>query len=371
MSQLIHGGDIVTASAQYGVPVDDWIDLSTGINPCSYPLPSLGEHCFQQLPYQSDAFKAAVTAYYGATDFLACNGSQQVIECLPGFLPAHPVLLPDFGYQEHRDSWQKKSADCCFYPADDYDQSVSVIEQRLAEGKPFHLVVINPNNPTGLSFSAEKLKDWAEQMPEGGYLIIDEAFIDLKPEQSLLSDYDAFTRFNNMWVLRSFGKFFGLAGVRLGFLFGPSDLLKTISEHLGPWAVNGPAQAIAVSALNDRVWQQTARMRIQQNSDAMLELFKPLFHKILSRAEDLTETDMSKVGHAGLFNSGWIESSLAIQLYNFFAQRGVLVRVIGGGDLAPQRTGYRLLRLGIVDKNDAALTEKLQQVISEYILTLD
>jgi cobalamin biosynthetic protein CobC len=232
-------------------------------------------------------------------------------------------------------------------------------------------VVINPNNPTGLSFSAEKLMDWAEQMPEGGYLIIDEAFIDLKPEQSLLSDYDAFTRLNNLWVLRSFGKFFGLAGVRLGFLFGPSDLLKTISEHLGPWAVNGPAQAVSVCALNDRAWQQTARMRIQQNSDAMLELFKPLFHKVLCRGEDLIKTNMSKMGNAGLFNSGWIASALANQLYDFFAQRGVLVRVIEGSDLAPQRVGYSLLRLGIVDKNDAGVTEKLQQVISEYILTLD
>ena len=371
MSQLIHGGDIVAASVQYGVPIDDWIDLSTGINPCSYPLPSLGEHCFQQLPYQSDAFKDAVAAYYGTTDFLACNGSQQVIECLPGFLPSLPVLLPNIGYQEHSHSWQNKGAECCFYPADDYDQSVSVVEQRLAEGKPFHLVVINPNNPTGLSFSSEMLFGWAERMPEGGYMIIDEAFIDLKPEQSLLSDYDAFTRLKNLWVLRSFGKFYGLAGVRLGFLFGPSDLLKSIREYIGPWAVNGPAQEIAVSALNDSAWQRTARMRIQQNSDAMLELFKPLFHKVLSRGEDLIQRDMSKMSNVGLFNSGWIKSSLATQLYDFFAQRGVLVRVIDGNDLAPQRAGYSLLRLGIVNKDDAVVTEKLQQVISEYVLTLD
>lgn len=371
MSQLIHGGDIVAASAKYGVPVDDWIDLSTGINPCPYPLPSLSEHCFQQLPYQSDAFKKSVTAYYGATDFLACNGSQQVIECLPGFLPSHPVLLPDFGYQEHRHSWQKTGAESCYYPADDYEEAVSVIEQRLAEGKPFHLVVINPNNPTGLDFTPERLMGWAEQMPEGGYLIIDEAFIDLKPEQSLLSHYDEFTRLNNIWVLRSFGKFFGLAGVRLGFLFGPSALLKSISEHLGPWAVNGPAQVIAVSALNDSAWQQTARIRIQQNSDAMLELFKPLFQKVEYHGEDLIETDLSKMGNVGLFNSRWIESALATRLYGFFAQRGVLVRVIDGNDLALQRAGYSLLRLGIVNKDDAVATEKLQQVISEYILTLD
>lgn len=371
MSQLIHGGDIVTASAQYGVPVDDWIDLSTGINPCPYPLPSLGEHFFQQLPYQSDAFKDAVTAYYGATDFLACNGSQQVIECLPDFLPSHPVLLPDIGYQEHSHSWQKKGAECYFYPADGYEQSVSVIEQRLAEGKPFHLVVINPNNPTGLSFSVEKLMDWAEQMPEGGYLIIDEAFIDLNPEQSLLSHYDEFMRLGNLWVLRSFGKFFGLAGVRLGFLFGPSDLLKPISEHIGQWAVNGPAQAIAQRALNDEAWQREARVMIQRNSEAMLELFKPVFQKALYLGEAFIETDMSKMGSAGLFNSGWIASATATKLYDFFAQRGVLVRVIGGSDLAPQRAGYSLLRLGIVNKDDVVATEKLQQVISEYILTLD
>jgi len=371
VSDLIHGGDLISASVRYGIPVDNWLDLSTGINPCAYPLPPLSVDCFQRLPYQKPAFDEAVIGYYGHKNFLACSGSQQVIECLPDFLPALTVLLPEIGYQEHRQSWKKHGYECCFYSADNRSNAVNVIEQRLSAGKPFHLVVINPNNPTGLCFTAKQLLAWAERMPKGGHIIIDEAFIDLSPEQSVLSYYDKFLQLDNLLVLRSFGKFFGLAGIRLGFLFGAPDLIHKIASQLGPWAVNGPAQEIAIAALSDQGWQVEAREKVQQNSEATFALFTPLIEQLASKKQAIRMSASGTESLFGLYNSWWIETSTALALYEFFAQRGVLLRVITERSSTAEFADYSLVRSGIIDKHNSAVVDKLQQVIDEYILTLN
>ncbi len=371
MSDLIHGGDLISASVRYDIPIENWIDLSTGINPCAYPLPSLNVNSFQRLPYQKPAFDEAVIRYYGHKSFLACSGSQQVIECLPRFLPALTVLLPEIGYQEHRHSWNKHGYECCFYSADSRANAVNIIEKRLSEGKPFHLVVINPNNPSGLCFTAKQLLAWAERMPKGGHIIIDEAFIDLSPEQSVLSYYDTFLQLDNLLVLRSFGKFFGLAGVRLGFLFGAPDLIKKIASHLGPWAVNGPAQDVAMVALGDQGWHVEAREKVQQNSKATLALFTPLIERLTFNKQAIRMSTSSTESVFGLFSSWWIETSVALTMYEFFAQRGVLLRVITERSSSAEFAGYSLVRSGIIDKDNSVVVDKLQQVIDEYILTLN
>lgn len=389
MSELIHGGDIVSAAARYGIAEGEWIDLSTGINPYSYPVPVMDGRYFQQLPYQNADFKKTVTHYYGSDQFIACNGTQQVIDILPRLLPALPVLLPEIGYQEHQKSWaivEGASRDVnsiYFYPATDQRLAIKRIELELEKGVPFHLVVINPNNPTGLMFSVEQIFDWAARLPKGGFLIIDEAFIDLYPEQSVLSDYDGFKRLSNLLVLRSFGKFFGLAGLRLGFLFGPEALLRSLSDHIGPWSVNGPAQAVATAALNDQQWQQRTRERIQINQEVTLSLFSPLLARIATLPGTASPVrDPSSSGcdglaglmqaSCGLFNSCWIHVEQAKAMYDFFAQRGVLLRIIEMDEcFTENRKGFCLLRIGIIDKESRSVIERLQQVINAFILTLD
>jgi len=381
LSDLIHGGDLISASAQYGIPVEEWLDLSTGINPVPYPVPDISEHWFQQLPYQSAEFKAAVKNYYGA-EGVAANGTQQLIELLPSVLQSVsqelPILLPDCGYQEHRYSWQQQKRELNYYPATDQKAAEHCIQegiqQQLNSGSAMHLLLINPNNPTGLKFSPEQIYNWAEQMQEGAYLIVDEAFIDLSPEQSVLSDYDRFEQIGNILVLRSFGKFFGLAGVRLGFAFANPQILQKLQTELGPWAVNGPAQAVAIAALNDAQWQAEARQKISQNAQATLELWQPLLTKL-----KLRKIDAELLSSDGLFLTAKINAEKAKQIYQFLAEQGVLIRLVLdeefncdlSADKAQSDSKNCLLRSGLVDTQNADQCQKLKRVISELLLTLE
>lgn len=376
MSDLIHGGDLISASAQYGIPVEDWLDLSTGINPVPYPVPQISEGWFQQLPYQSAEFKAAVNSYYGA-EGVAANGTQQIIELLPSVLPSVsqelPILLPDCGYQEHRYSWQQQKRELNYYPATDQKAAErriqEGIQQQLDTGSAMHLLLINPNNPTGLKFTPEQIYCWAERMQQGAYLIVDEAFIDLSPEQSILSDYDRFQQLGNIIVLRSFGKLFGLAGVRLGFAFANPQLQQQLQTKLGPWVVNGPAQALAIAALNDGDWHTQTRSDIAKNAQATRELWQPLMGKLNAQL----------LYSEGLFISLKLPLEQGRHIYRFFAERGVLIRLVQGEEFNPLPLDENnqpmvtncLLRSGLVNAKNAAQCEQLQGVISELLLTLE
>src|SRR5690606_32701627 len=110
------------------------------------------------------------------------------------------------------------------------------------------LLVVNPNNPSGRLIERERLLDWHARLAErGGWLLVDEAFMDCTPEHSLAVD----SQKPGLIVLRSFGKFFGLAGLRLGFALAEPALLERLAEQLGPWAVSGPARAVATALLAD------------------------------------------------------------------------------------------------------------------------
>ena len=135
-------------------------------------------------------------------------------------------------------------------------------------------VVVNPNNPDGRVAARDALLDLAKKLTgRGGLLVVDEAFMDVGPAgQSLAGDVGM----PGLVVLRSFGKFFGLAGVRLGFALAEQGLAERIEGDLGPWAVSGPALEIGIRALADFDWQQRMRRRLAGEAarlDALFERF--------------------------------------------------------------------------------------------------
>ncbi len=341
---LCHGGDLYTASQQFGTPVEDWIDLSTGINPQYYPVPAFNSQAYQALPYLRPELDEAVRRYYADRPYQLASGSQPIIQFLPEVLENMPVLLPDFGYQEHRQHWQQYGAELRYYPALDQVSARLAIEQALeqaeSDGDRFHLLVINPNNPTGLTFSPQQLADWAERLAPGAQLIVDEAFVDLHPEQSVLGDCFR----PNMLVLRSFGKFFGLAGIRLGAIFGSETVMQGLADLLGPWPVNGPAQTVAIAALNDIQWQQQARADIAANAELTEALLQPV----------LEAYDAQPFCREQLFACHRLATSAAYSLYQGLAERGILVRLIDLHD------GTMLLRTGIINALDSGTALQLQ-----------
>lgn len=241
---VVHGGDLAAARLHYPSAPEPWVDLSTGINPHAYPVPAVEADVWQRLP-QSDAehrLLRAAARRYGAPDasgVVAAPGSQALIQLLPRLLEPSEVAVLGPTYGEHAASWLR-----CGH---------QVAERReLAEiGTASVVVVVNPNNPTGRVIAADELSALAGLLAQrGGLLVVDEAFADFAaPGVSIVPRLLPATV-----VLRSFGKAYGLAGLRLGFALAQPELCRKLRAELGPWAVSGPAAEIAVAALADARW---------------------------------------------------------------------------------------------------------------------
>jgi len=342
----LHGGDIISASQRYGLPPDQWVDLSTGINPIPYFTGPIPTAAFHRLPYESPMLLERAANYYGCSQVLPVSGTQMAIQALPSCLPDLPVLVPAIGYQEYAVQWAYAGAKLIRYPSFDPEVSGDWIERQINKDNRCHLVIINPNNPTGMRFSPQQLRCWAERLGEGGYLIVDEAFMDLTPEQSVLPRHFV----DNMIVLRSFGKFFGLAGLRLGFVFAGQGICQRLRQHIGVWSVNGPAQAVAIEALADSHWQRQARNQIEATARYTIDLFAGMMEAITPE----------RSFHEGLFSSYLIKSDLALDIQEFLALRGLLVRVVNVDKL------HSLLRIGRLNPTDSQSCQRVGNAVSAY-----
>ena len=283
---LEHGGNLRAARQRYGGT--DWIDLSTGINPHGYPAPAPTPDAWHRLPERDPELLRAACAYYGAPHLLPVAGTQAAIQALPRLRaelagPAR-VTVSAPSYAEHAHHWGRHGHVMRQVAYDALDDAVATSDV---------VVVVNPNNPTGATVAPERLLDWAAHLAaRGGWLVVDEAFGDTARALSVARHVGQ----PGLVVLRSVGKFFGLAGLRLGFVGAEESLLATLDDLLGPWTISGPAQEIAIAALRDHGWQQAAHACLARDGARMRALLAdhgidahgtPLFHWwAVPRAED-------------------------------------------------------------------------------------
>lgn len=250
-NDLRHGGDTDAASAFFGIADTDWLDLSTGINPVPYPIRDVPADVWQRLPTKSDArrLEEAARVYYGANEAGAlciAPGTQAIIQWLPRLRPRSRVHVLGPTYEEHAARWRAGGHNV---------ENINEISAADADV----LILVNPNNPDGRVVSANTLVDLAaHQANRNGLLIVDEAFADVAPPASVTRHAGR----AGLLVLRSFGKFFGLAGMRLGFAFGSEMEIAPLSDALGLWAVPGPALTVGADAFADTAWQKDTRARL-------------------------------------------------------------------------------------------------------------
>ena len=318
-----HGGRILQAAQRYGIPESDWLDLSTGINPDSYPFTPIPEQYWHDLPQDDDGLHELAQQYYQCVSLLAVAGSQAAIQALPRLrldkqgAACVAVLSPS--YFEHAKAWQAVEHDVMLVNANNIDSVIDSVDV---------CVLVNPNNPTGERFSVEQCLDWQQRLAaRGGWLVVDEAFMDVTPEQSLArySDREGFI------VLRSMGKFFGLAGIRLGFVLASASILTPLANYLGPWAVNSPARFIARQALADQAWQAQTRVRLLKASLRLQKL--------------LRDNDLKPAAGTALFQ--WLEHPYAEDIHDALAALGILTRYF-----PPEHTGQASLRFGLPAGDD-------------------
>ena len=276
------------------------VDLSTGINPHGWPVPELPAGVWQRLPESSPALLDVAERYYGTRSLLPVAGSQAAIMALPRLRPRGDVGILAPSYSEHRAGWEMAGHEVVALDSDAIEESLPALDV---------LVVVNPNNPTGERFSLERLLRWHQQLADrGGWLVVDEAFIDATPEQSLCALVEPKT---GLVVLRSLGKFFGLAGIRSGFVFAMPQLLDRLERLLGPWSLSHPAQWVTEQALRDRSWQQQMCAQLPDESDRLFRL--------------LEAVGLRPVGSTSLFQ--WVATPQAAETAHQLARQGVLIRL--------------------------------------------
>jgi cobalamin biosynthetic protein CobC len=298
---LEHGGDLAVAGRLFPGAPQPFIDLSTGINPHPYPLPPLPAGVFARLPDGEAQMRLAGIAArtYGAPS-AACvvpaPGTQILLPLVAALVSAGRAAILGPTYSEHA-----RTARLAGHAVMETDDIQQLRGADLA-------VIANPNNPDGRIIATDRLLALAQELKgHDGILVVDEAFMDVGPRGgSLARELDR----GNIVVLRSFGKFFGLAGLRLGFALAAPPLAARLKASLGPWAVSGPAIAIGGQALADTAWMDAARARLGAAAQR-LDLL-------------LAELDMDVVGGTSLFRLARAPSAAAI--FRRLGAAGIVVR---------------------------------------------
>lgn len=303
----VHGGRVDLAASLYPSASKPWIDLSTGINPVPWPVGQIPLARYQRLPLASEIAELtqAAAAAYGIpanAEMLPVPGSEMAIRLLPRMIGTDPVgiLAPTYG--SHAQAWRDAGAEVhelAGLPDPDREACKT-------------LIVVNPNNPDGRVIARAELAAFALKWTAGGRrLIVDEAFADVQPELSMLSLPELPV---GTIVLRSLGKFFGLAGLRVGFVVATEPDATAWRQLLGDWPVSGPACEIATAALRDTNWIAATRSRLAADRKRL--------DGVLGNA------GLKLLGGTDLF--GLFEASGGIDLLDHFARAGILVRAFAG-----------------------------------------
>lgn len=328
-NRIVHGGGITAAARQHGGRPEDWLDLSTGINPNPIVLPEVPVSAWHRLPDQhlQERAREAARGYYRSGDILPLPvpGTQSVIQLLPRLVPGGSVAILSPTYGEYARAFKLAGLPV---------RQVSAIADLTEDDKL--VVVVNPNNPDGRMLSIDKLRDLHDrQRRQGGLLLVDEAFGDVEPEASLAPHAVSLP---NLIIFRSFGKFFGLAGLRLGFVIAEASIMARFEDWLGPWAVSGPALSMAASLME----RDTSAIRDR------------IFQRRLALETVLHRSHLHIAGGTALFVL--VADDRAVSLYTHLCRHNILVRKF---DYA-----HNWLRFGLAPDEEA--DQRLAGALEEY-----
>ena len=246
-----HGGNIGLAMAEFGGDASDWMDLSTGINANAYPVGQVSAAAWARLPERESLLgleRRAQRAYGTTLDVVSVAGAQAAIQLVPRLQPAGQAAVLTPTYNEHAATLRSAGWE--------------VHEAATLEALEGHAVavVVNPNNPDGRFYAPDALAALADKV---GILIVDESFVDPEPHLSVTTCSRGLP--DNVVVLRSFGKFYGLAGLRLGFVLATPALAGRFRDMVGPWPVSGMAIEVAARALSDAGWTRQTQAQLQRD----------------------------------------------------------------------------------------------------------
>ena len=311
-----HGGRVGDARVAFPQAPEPWIDLSTGVNPVPWDMETAEQSL--TLPGADDltALEAAAASMFGAdpSRVAAVPGSDLALRLLPYVLGAKQVGVTGLTYGGHEEAWTNAGA------------TVRILKHGGDPKGLEALVVVNPNNPTGTLIPPAEMMALAVRMNhQDGWLIVDEAFADASPEMSVAGEAE-----DRLIVLRSFGKFFGRPGLRLGFVIAAPGIVAALRRLLGEWPVSAPAIAAGRGAYADTAWQAATRARLKADAAAL--------------DHDLTQAGFSIAGGTTLFRLA--ARADAEECFRRLGEAGILTR--------PFAAAPTWLRFGLPGASDRA-----------------
>lgn len=322
-----HGGDVYSLARSLGWPEDRIIDFSANINPLGISpraqqaiqaaLKGLDRYPDPQVARLKDCL--ADYHHLSAQSFLVGNGATELIHLLPRVLkPKNAlILVPAFSEYERA----SRLAGAAIHRVglnvrDGFRINVETVAQKCSKGIDL-LFLCNPNNPTGRLLAREEIVWLVKKVARcSTWVVVDEAFIDYAPDQSVLScPQNLVDHSSNLIVLRSFTKFFALSGLRVGYLSTQSALVKKLQIAKDPWSVNTLAQIAARESLLD--------VEYIKESLRFMETEKPRFLSLLDRIPGIqifpsqANFVLIRVAKRG---------ATAYRLFGSLARTGILVR---------------------------------------------
>ena len=282
-----HGGGLDAAINQYGGTRNTWVDLSTGINPNPYPIPDIPAHYWHVLPDEASQAKLLETARKFWTvpkgaKIVPASGVSAIIAMLPTLAPKSQVSIINPTYNE--------------FAAAFTGQNWALQDQAPVQ------IRVHPNNPDGRIFARSETAEQHDQLT-----IIDESFCDVCPENSMID----LAENSGHIILKGTGKFWGLAGLRLGFAITTPELAQKITQQLGPWNISGPAQFIGQKALSDQAWIDAAREHLASMTKQLRDV--------------LTQNGLTPLGGTDLFQL--VETASAKSLHEHLCKNHILTRI--------------------------------------------
>lgn len=283
-----HGGRLGVARSMFpGVP-QPWLDLSTGINPRAYPAPRASQRARNRLPEPTELarLEALAAAAFGVDDparVVATSGTECALRLLPQIVNLKSAVVVGPTYASHADAWTRFGA---------LTQTIDRDGTREHAQRAVCLTIVNPNNPDGHVVARTQLLALHDSLSRhGGMLIVDEAFADVMPEVSVAAEAGTAAA-ARLILLRSFGKFFGLAGLRLGFIVAAPPIAAALRGLVGEWPVSSDALAAGLAAYADRRWADRERATLQKSAQRLDRLLA------LSGFELAGGTSLFRLAHA-------------------------------------------------------------------------
>jgi cobalamin biosynthetic protein CobC len=265
-----HGGRLSVARSLFPGALQPWVDLSTGINPRSYPAPRASTRARNRLPEPADLarLEALAADTFGVADparVVATPGTECALRFLPQITNLKAALIAGPTYGSHADAWTRAGA---------LTHTIGGDELHAHAERAVALTIVNPNNPDGRIVGRERLLAMHDSLHRHrGMLIVDEAFADVVPEVSVAAQAGSADA-PRLIVLRSFGKFFGLAGLRLGFVVAAEPIALAMRGLIGEWPVSSDATAAGLAAYADRDWADRERTALQKSAQKLDRLLQ-------------------------------------------------------------------------------------------------